>query len=96
MSTRRACSQSGPVFGFGPAPDRQVAVCRRFRRGNTLVNPLSIKGIGELSNVGMNADVAVAVFHATGVRVREIHPAGKAVAAPRRVTLSVTCAGVGL
>jgi xanthine dehydrogenase YagR molybdenum-binding subunit len=37
-----------------------------------LVNPLGIKGIGELGNVGMNAAVANAVFHATGVRVRHI------------------------
>jgi xanthine dehydrogenase YagR molybdenum-binding subunit len=37
-----------------------------------LVNPLGIKGIGELGNVGMNAAVANAVFHATGVRVRDI------------------------
>jgi xanthine dehydrogenase YagR molybdenum-binding subunit len=36
------------------------------------VNPLGIKGIGELGNVGMNAAVANAVFHATGVRVRRI------------------------
>lgn len=36
------------------------------------VNPLGIKGVGELGNVGMNAAVANAVFHATGVRVREI------------------------
>jgi xanthine dehydrogenase YagR molybdenum-binding subunit len=39
---------------------------------DTLVNPLGIKGVGELGNVGMNAAVANAVFHATGVRVREI------------------------
>jgi xanthine dehydrogenase YagR molybdenum-binding subunit len=37
-----------------------------------LVNPLGIKGIGELGNVGMNAAVANAVFHATGIRVRHI------------------------
>jgi len=37
-----------------------------------LVNPLGIKGIGELGNVGMNAAVANAVFHATGIRVRQI------------------------
>jgi xanthine dehydrogenase YagR molybdenum-binding subunit len=36
------------------------------------INPLGIKGIGELGNVGMNAAVCNAVFHATGVRVREI------------------------
>ena len=36
------------------------------------VNALGIKGVGELANVGMNAAVANAVFHATGVRVREL------------------------
>jgi hypothetical protein len=36
------------------------------------MNPLGIKGIGELGNVGMNAAVANAVYHATGLRVREI------------------------
>ena len=36
------------------------------------VNPLGIKGIGELGNVGMNAAVANAVFHATGIRLRRI------------------------
>lgn len=36
------------------------------------VNELGVKGVGELGNVGMNAAVANAVFHATGVRVREL------------------------
>jgi xanthine dehydrogenase YagR molybdenum-binding subunit len=36
------------------------------------VNDLGIKGLGELGNVGTNAAVANAVFHATGVRVREL------------------------
>jgi xanthine dehydrogenase YagR molybdenum-binding subunit len=36
------------------------------------VNPLGIKGIGEIGIVGMNAAVANAVFHATGTRVREL------------------------
>lgn len=36
------------------------------------VNALGIKGLGELGNVGMNAAVANAVFHATGVRVRDL------------------------
>ena len=38
----------------------------------SVINPLGIKGIGELGNVGMNAAVANAVYHATGVRVRQI------------------------
>jgi xanthine dehydrogenase YagR molybdenum-binding subunit len=37
-----------------------------------LVNDLDIKGLGELGNVGTNAAVTNAVFHATGVRIREL------------------------
>lgn len=36
------------------------------------VNALGIKGLGELGNVGTNAAIANAVFHATGVRVRDL------------------------
>ena len=36
------------------------------------VNPAGIKGIGELANVGGAAAVANAVYHATGVRVRDL------------------------
>ena len=36
------------------------------------VNPMGIKGIGEIGIVGMNAAVANAVFHATGKRVRDL------------------------
>ena len=36
------------------------------------VNDLGIKGLGELGNVGLNAAVANAVYHATGVRVRTL------------------------
>jgi xanthine dehydrogenase YagR molybdenum-binding subunit len=39
---------------------------------DTQVNPLGIKGLGELGNVGTNAAVANAVYHATGRRVREL------------------------
>ena len=39
---------------------------------DTRVNPLGVKGIGELGTVGMNAAVANAVYHATGCRVREL------------------------
>jgi xanthine dehydrogenase YagR molybdenum-binding subunit len=39
---------------------------------DTTVNPLGIKGIGEIGIVGMNAAVANAVFNATGIRVREL------------------------
>ncbi len=36
------------------------------------VNPLGIKGLGELGNVGTNAAVANAVYHATGLRLRDL------------------------
>jgi xanthine dehydrogenase YagR molybdenum-binding subunit len=36
------------------------------------LNALGIKGIGELANVGTAAAVANAVYHATGVRVRQL------------------------
>ena len=36
------------------------------------VNPLGVKGIGELGIVGTAAAVANAVFHATGKRVRDL------------------------
>lgn len=36
------------------------------------VNPLGVKGIAEIGIVGTAAAVANAVFHATGVRVRDL------------------------
>lgn len=36
------------------------------------VNPVGVKGIGELGNVGTAAAVANAVYHATGIRIREL------------------------
>jgi xanthine dehydrogenase YagR molybdenum-binding subunit len=39
---------------------------------DSFVNPAGVKGIGELGNVGTAAAVANAVYHATGVRVREL------------------------
>jgi xanthine dehydrogenase YagR molybdenum-binding subunit len=36
------------------------------------INPAGVKGVGELANVGTNAAVANAVFHATGKRLREL------------------------
>ena len=37
-----------------------------------IVNPLGVKGMGELGMVGIPAAIANAVFHATGRRVREL------------------------
>jgi xanthine dehydrogenase YagR molybdenum-binding subunit len=35
------------------------------------VNPVGVKGLGELANVGTAAAVANAVYHATGKRIRQ-------------------------
>jgi xanthine dehydrogenase YagR molybdenum-binding subunit len=37
-----------------------------------LINPLGVKGIGEIGIVGMNAAVANAIYHATGKRIRDL------------------------
>ena len=37
-----------------------------------IVNPLGVKGVGEIGIVGMPAAVANAIFHATGKRVRDL------------------------
>ncbi|MEG4574102.1 xanthine dehydrogenase family protein molybdopterin-binding subunit [Microcoleus sp. N3A4] len=39
---------------------------------DTVVNPLGVKGMGELGLVGIPAAIANAVFHATGKRIREL------------------------
>jgi hypothetical protein len=39
---------------------------------NDRLNPLGAKGLGEIGIVGVAPAIANAVFHATGVRVREI------------------------
>ena len=36
------------------------------------VNPAGVKGIGEIANAGTAAAIANAVYHATGLRVREL------------------------
>jgi len=37
-----------------------------------VVNPLGVKGVGEIGVVGVAAAIANAVYHATGKRVREL------------------------
>lgn len=37
-----------------------------------IVNPLGVKGVGEIGQIGVSAAVANAVYHATGKRVRDL------------------------
>jgi len=37
-----------------------------------IVNPIGVKGLGEIGIVGTAAAIANAIFHATGKRVRDL------------------------
>ena len=39
---------------------------------DVIINPLGIKGVGEIGIVGVAAGIANAVYHATGKRVRDL------------------------
>jgi xanthine dehydrogenase YagR molybdenum-binding subunit len=39
---------------------------------DNIINPLGIKGVGEIGLVGVAAAIANAVYHATGIRVRDL------------------------
>ena len=39
---------------------------------DAIINPLGIKGVGEIGIVGVAAAIANAVYHATGKRIRGI------------------------
>ncbi|MDD5206974.1 MAG: hypothetical protein PHS17_16235, partial [Desulfobacterales bacterium] len=39
---------------------------------DAIVNPLGVKGLGEIGITGVAAAIANAVFHATGKRIRDL------------------------
>ncbi|MGQ4266812.1 xanthine dehydrogenase family protein molybdopterin-binding subunit [Nocardiopsis changdeensis] len=61
------------------APDVRVEMIEVEDRA---VNPLGVKGVGEIGQVGMAAAIANAVFHATGRRFRDLPITVEAVMAP--------------
>ena len=46
-------------------------VVETIHEDDSVVNPIGAKAVGEIGIVGMNAAIANAVYHATGVRVRK-------------------------
>jgi xanthine dehydrogenase YagR molybdenum-binding subunit len=52
---------------------------------DSVVNPLGVKGVGEIGQVGAAAAIANAVFHATGRRIRELPMAAELVMDPATV-----------
>jgi xanthine dehydrogenase YagR molybdenum-binding subunit len=41
------------------------------KENDSVINPLGVKGVGEIGIIGVAAAVANAIYHATGKRVRE-------------------------
>jgi xanthine dehydrogenase YagR molybdenum-binding subunit len=56
-----------PVNADAPDVDVELIEVR-----DDIVNPLGVKGVGEIGQVGVAAAIANAVFHATGRRVRSL------------------------
>ena len=54
---------------------------------DTGINPLGVKGVGEIGQVGSAAAIANAVFNATGRRIRELPIAAELVMDPAPVSL---------
>jgi len=61
------------------APDVEVVLVPVEDEG---VNPLGVKGVGEIGMVGVAAAIANAIFNATGRRVRELPMAPELVMDP--------------
>ena len=61
------------------APDVEVEL---IEVQDEVVNPLGVKGVGEIGQVGAAAAIANAVFHATGRRVRALPMAAELVMDP--------------
>jgi xanthine dehydrogenase YagR molybdenum-binding subunit len=53
-------------------PDIRSIDCFFVDEPDKFVNPLGVKGIGELGATGIAAAIANAVYHATGIRVRRL------------------------
>jgi xanthine dehydrogenase YagR molybdenum-binding subunit len=64
------------------APDVTVEFVEVEDRG---INPLGVKGVGEIGQVGVAAAIANAVFNATGWRIRELPIAAELVMDPAPV-----------
>lgn len=65
----------GPLFptvGAGTVPTAQDIAVIFVDEPDGTINRLGIKGLAEIGIVGVAAAIAIAVYHATGVRIREL------------------------
>jgi xanthine dehydrogenase YagR molybdenum-binding subunit len=58
-------------YHFATNADIGEVICETIHEHDGVVNPIGAKAVGEVGIVGMNAAIANAVYHATGVRVRK-------------------------
>jgi xanthine dehydrogenase YagR molybdenum-binding subunit len=74
VDARRGCYVNANIAEYliPACADVGEVVVETVDEEDRFVNPLGVKGIGELGIVGTAAAVASAVYHATGVRVREL------------------------
>ncbi len=68
----RRMTPSGPRLRGKPLADIYDIDVIFVEERETHPNPLGVKGLGEIGIVGTAAAIANAVFHATGVRVRNL------------------------
>lgn len=79
VRVRRMLGVFAPGRVNADAPDVEVELVEVH---DELVNPLGVKGVGEIGQVGVAAAIANAVFHATGRRFRELLLAAELVMDP--------------
>ncbi len=71
-------------------------VTEMIDESDNLVNPLGIKGVGELGVTGLAAALANAVYHATGVRIRKLPIRLDKVLLPQEAAVQATAREPGL
>lgn len=71
-ATARFVNQDLAEYHLAVSADIGEVQTLMLDEADNLINPLGIKGVGELGITGVNAAVANAVFHATGVRLRKL------------------------
>ena len=67
----RFANQDLAGYHISTSADIGEVVVELLDEEDTVVNPLGAKAVGEVGIVGMNAAIANAVYHATGIRVRK-------------------------
>ena len=71
-SSATTSTMTSPATTSPPTPTCRRSTCRWIDEHDDQLNPLGVKGIGEIGIVGTAAAIANAVYHATGIRQRHL------------------------